>query len=226
MKKLIALVMALAIIASFAACGTEKDETENTTTQNTENTVEDTTPDTTDKVAEETEDQLVISESTEAVEIMEYAWAAMGAEHQPAVIGGHFSAEYTTGPATYELTYAEDLAATLLLPEDQMDKVADAATAVHMLNANSMTAGVIKLTEGTDVKAFADAVADRISNNQWMCGFPEKMAVIQINDDYLFIAYGLYELIDPMVEGLDDTWTMNELYNRSLMEETTEEIVE
>ena len=85
-----------------------------------------------------------------------------------------------------------------------------------MLNANSLTAGVIKLSEGTDVKAFADAVADRISNNQWMCGFPEKMTVIQINEDYLFIAYGLIELLDPMVQGMGDNWTVNELYNRTL----------
>lgn len=226
MKKLIALMMVLAIIASFAACGTEKKETEDTTTTTTENVTEDTTPDTTEKVTTDTDNELVIGEDTAALEIMEYAWVALGGERQPAVIGGHFSAEYTTGPYTYELTYAEDLAATLLLPEDQMDKVTDAATAVHMLNANSMTAGVIKLAEGTDVKAFADAVADRIVNNQWMCGFPEKMAIIQINEDYLFITYGLYELIDPMVEGLSSDWTMNELYNRSLMEETTEEIVE
>lgn len=224
MKKLIALMMAMAIIASFAACGTEKDKTEDT--KETENVTQDTTSEEAEKVTEDARDELDIGADTAALEIMEYAWMGMGGERQPVVIGGHFSAEYTSGPYTYDLTYAEDLAATLLLPEDQMDKVTEAATAVHMLNANSMTAGVIKLAEGTDVKVFADAVADRIVNNQWMCGFPEKMAVIQINENYLLVAYGLFELIDPMVEGLGENWAMNQLYNQSLVEEVPEEIVE
>lgn len=218
MKKLIALMMALAIVASFAACGEKKTETENTTVPTTQEVVEDTTGETTEMITggDATFDDLEIGDTTTAVEILEYAWMGMGAERQPSAIGGHFSAEYTGGPYTYELAYAEDLAATLLLPADQMDAVIDAATVVHMLNANSLTAGVIKLSEGTDVKAFADAVADRISNNQWMCGFPEKMSIIQINEDYLFVAYGLIELLDPMVQGMGDNWTVNELYNRTL----------
>ncbi len=219
MKKLIALMMALAIVASFAACGTKTDETENTTEQTTtQEIVEDTTPDTTEGVTGggATTDELEIEDTTTAAEILEYAWAGMGAEHQPAVIGGHFSAEYTHGPYTYDLAYSEDLAATLLLPEDQMDQLVDAATVVHMLNANSMTAGVVKLQEGTDVKAFADATAARISGNQWMCGFPEKLVIIQVNDDFLFVAYGLIELLDPMVNGMGANWSMNELYNQPL----------
>lgn len=219
MKKLIALMMALAIVASFAACGEKKNETENTTVPTTQEIVEDTGDEKIDTDVTgggATTGELEIGDTTTAVEILEYAWVGMGAERQPAVIGGHFSAEYTHGPYTYELTYAEDLAATLLLPEDQMDQVVDAATVVHMLNANSMTAGVVKLKEGTDVEAFADATAERISGNQWMCGFPEKMVIVQINEDYLFVAYGLYELIDPMVGGMGDNWTVNELYNRPM----------
>lgn len=229
MKKLIAMMMALAIVASFAACGTAKNETENKTDPTNQETVEDTTGEAVEEditAGDTAEDELVIGDTTAAVEILEYAWVGMGAEHQPASIGGHFSAEYTGGPYTYELAYAEDLAAALLLPEDQMDKVTDAATVQHMLNTNSLMAGVIKLSEGTDVQVFADAVADRISNNQWMCGFPEKMAVIQVNDDFLFVAYGLIELVDPMVNGMGENWIVNELYNQLLIEEETGEIVE
>ena len=120
------------------------------------------------------------------------------------------------------------LAGVLMLPTDKMDSVEDAATVVHLLNANSMTAGVVKLKEGTDVKAFADAVADRISNNQWMCGFPEWMAVVQINDNFLFIGYGLYDMINPMVVNMDSSWNAKQLYNRTLVEELpeSEEVVE
>ena len=239
MKRLLALMMALAIVATFAAC-TGKEEPKNDqetkpVAENTE-TVTDTEPEQTETGSaevEETEDatepedtmpdntdsntdHLIIDENTAAVEVLEFMWNAMGAEHQPASYGGHFSEEMQGGPYTYDLTYAEDLAATLLLPENQMDKVTDAATVVHMLNANSMTTGVLKMKEGTDVKAFAKAVSERISGNRWMCGFPEKMAVIQINEDFLFVAYGLAELVDPMINGMDNTWTVSELYNQPL----------
>lgn len=231
MKKLIALMMAFAIVASFAACGA-KNETENI--QNTQNST--TVPEDDIAIEENIGGTIAntgdykpqIDNNTAALDLLDPIWMGLGGEHQPASYGGHFSEEYTSGPATYDLTYVEDLAGVLLLPVDQLDSIEEAATVVHMLNANSLTAGVVKLKEGTDVKAFADAVADRISNNQWMCGFPEWMSVIQINDNALFIAYGLYDLVTPMVENMDSSWNTNQLYNKALVDEIfeSEEVVE
>ena len=228
MKKLIALMMALAIVASFTACG-GKNEPENTTETTTmpeegisiDENIGGTLANTGDY-------QPQISSDSTALDLLDPIWMGLGGEHQPASYGGHFSEEYSSGPATYDLTYADELAGVLMLPTDKMDSVEDAATVVHLLNANSMTAGVVKLKEGTDVKAFADAVADRISNNQWMCGFPEWMAVVQINDNFLFIGYGLYDMINPMVVNMDSSWNAKQLYNRTLVAEVTEseEVVE
>lgn len=221
MKKLIALMLALTIVVSFAACGGNDAEPENTDPQVT------TTPEeTTDVVPEDTTgenstpdatvEELEIVDTTGALEVLDYVWIGLGAEKQPATYGGHISAEYMGGPNTYDLSYAKDLAATLLLPEDQMDSVSDAATVVHFMNANIMTAGVLKLKEGTDVQAFAEAVSQRISNNQWVCGFPEKMAVIQIHDNFLFVSFGTAELVDGLVGGISENWAVNELYNQPL----------
>ena len=228
MKKLIALMMAFAIVASFAACGA-KNETENTPETTTmpeegiaiDENIAGTLGNTGDYKPQ-------IDSNSTALELLEPIWMGLGGEHQPAAYGGHFSEEYSSGPATYELTYADELANVLMLPTDKMDSVEDAATVVHLLNANSMTAGVVKLKEGTDVKAFADAVADRITNNQWICGFPEWMSVVQINDNFLFIAYGVYDLVAPMVENMDSSWNTKELYNRPLVDDVTEseEVVE
>ena len=230
MKKLIALMMALAIVASFTACGGKNEPVD---TQNTTNT---TVPEESISIEENIGGTLAntgdyqpqISSDSTALDLLDPIWMGLGGEHQPASYGGHFSEEYSSGPATYDLTYADELAGVLMLPTDKMDSVEDAATVVHLLNANSMTAGVVKLKEGTDVKAFADAVADRISNNQWMCGFPEWMAVVQINDNFLFIGYGLYDMINPMVVNMDSSWNAKQLYNRTLVEELpeSEEVVE
>ena len=230
MKKLIAMMLALAVVASFAACGAKNE------TEDKENTTNTTVPEEGISIEENIGGTLAntgdyhpqISGDSTALDLLDPIWMGLGGEHQPAAYGGHFSEEYTSGPATYELTYVDDLAATLLLPTDKLDSIEDAATVVHMLNANSMTVGVVKLKEGTDVQAFADATADRIVNNRWMCGFPERMAIVQIHENFLFIGYGLFDMIDPMVENMDQSWTMNQLYNKSLVAEPseTEEVVE
>ena len=221
MKKLIALMLALTIVVSFAACGGNDAEPENTDPQVTtvpEETTDVVPENTTgnNSTADVTLEELEIVDTTSALEVLDYVWIGMGAEKQPATYGGHISAEYMGGPNTYDLSYAKDLAATLLLPEDQMDSVSDAATVVHFMNANIMTAGVLKLKEGTDVQAFAEAVSQRISNNQWVCGFPEKMAVIQIHDNFLFVSFGTAELVDGLVGGISENWAVNELYNQPL----------
>lgn len=221
MKKLIALMLALTIVVSFAACGGNDAEPENTDPQVTtvpEETTDVVPENTTgnNSTADVTLEELEIVDTTSALEVLDYVWIGMGAEKQPATYGGHISAEYMGGPNTYDLSYAKDLAATLLLPEDQMDSVSDAATVVHFMNANIMTAGVLKLKEGTDVQAFAEAVSQRISNNQWVCGFPEKMAVIQIHDNFLFVSFGTAELVDGLVGGMSENWAVNELYNQPL----------
>ena len=59
-----------------------------------------------------------------------------------------------------------------------------------MMNANTFTGAVYHLTEGTDVTAFADAVKANILARQWMCGFPDKLLIIDVDGRYVITAFG------------------------------------
>ena len=76
------------------------------------------------------------------------------------------------------------------LPADQAAVIDDAASMVHMMNANTFTGAVYHLTEGTDVTAFADAVKANILARQWMCGFPDKLLIIDVDGRYVITAFG------------------------------------
>lgn len=222
MKKLIALMMALAMIAAFAACGNTQDDVKDTTGaagQTTDADLGETNDETTGPIAGgplEDETQPDVEDTTTANDIMDDVWGQIPEDQKPMVIGGHYSAEFTGAPNTYELAYADELAGTLLIPEAQIDFVTDASTAVHMMNANTMTVGMVKLAEGTDMQAFADAVYGRITGNQWMCGFPEKLIVSQVHEDYVLIAYGATALLDSFETVLDARWETSDFYNEAM----------
>ncbi|MBQ7117775.1 MAG: bacteriocin transport accessory protein, partial [Clostridia bacterium] len=52
-----------------------------------------------------------------------------------------------------------------------------------------------KLKEGTDVAAFAADFEAGLNGRQWMCGFPEKFAVIQTGS-FVVTAFGNGQIID------------------------------
>ena len=66
---------------------------------------------------------------------------------------------------------------------------------MHMMNANTFTCGAFHVTKSEDVTAVADSLKENILKRQWMCGFPDKLVVITV-DDYVVSAFGNGELID------------------------------
>ena len=69
------------------------------------------------------------------------------------------------------------------------DQIDDAASMVHMMNANQLTAAAYRLVDGTDAAAFAKDYKANLDSRQWMCGFPEKFVVIG-SGNYVVTAFG------------------------------------
>ena len=67
---------------------------------------------------------------------------------------------------------------------------------MHMMNANTFTAGAYHVADSADLSAVTDAIKDKVMNNHWMCGFPETLIIVQVSDSYVVSAYGNGELID------------------------------
>ena len=219
MKKIVSLVLAGVMALSLAACGNGKPAettTPETTAPITETTapiVETTVPETT---APEAETQAPAA-STGSLTVLENIWNLYGEDEKFAVIGGNIEDPVDGAPGNYDMAYAENLTWNLLVPEDQIANIDEAATMIHMMNANTFTCGVVHLVEGTDAAAFAQVMRDAIQNNQWMCGFPETMTVAVVDGEYVLIAFGVNDAMNPFMTHFAEAYAEAEiLFNEAV----------
>ena len=199
MKKLIALLMALTMVVMMAACSTGN---------NNETPATDAT---------ETTEAVNVPTVGSALEVLETIWNAYGDDEKFAVIGGNIENAVDGAPGNYDLAYAENLTYNLLVPAELIANIDDAASMIHMMNANNFTSGVVHLTEGTDVAAFTEAMHTAISTNPWICGFPEKMIVAVIDGSYVLISFGVNDAMNPFEAHLTEVYANAEIiYNEAL----------
>ena len=177
MKKIIAMLLAVMLVASMAACGG--------------NTA--TTPATTEAKVEV---------PASALEILEKVWADYADEEKFSIIGGNIEANIMDAPGNYDMAYAENLTWNLLVPEDQLPRITEAASMIHMMNANTFTCGVFRLQEGTNPAEFAAVMENAVMNNQWMCGFPEDLLIVTVADTYVVMAFGITDAMSGFTAHL------------------------
>ncbi len=188
MKKLFALVLCFAMALSLVACNTTKPvETK---------PVETTTVPTTEAAPV----------AASALEILETVWALFGEDEKFFVMGGDFDAPVDGAPGASANT--DWLTSTLLIPEDQLANVKEAASIVHGMMVNNFACGAFRV-EG-DTKAFADAMHAKISANPWICGQPEKM-VIAVIGEFVVTVYGVNDAVNPFETKLTTAYPTAEL---------------
>ena len=137
-----------------------------------------------------------------ALEILETVWNSYSDDEKFAVIGGNIEANIMDGPGNYDLAYAENMTWNLLVPEAQIANITEAASMIHMMNANTFTCGVFKLADGVTAADFGAAMKDAVLNNQWMCGFPETLLIRNFGDTYVLVAFGINDAMTPFEQHL------------------------
>ena len=175
MKKIISLILVCVMALSLVACGTK-------------------TP--AETTAPETTAPAVSVES--ALAVLENIWNLYGEDEKFAVIGGNMESPVDGAPGNYDMAYAEGLTWNLLVPEAEIANIDEAATMIHMMNANTFTCGVVHLVEGADAAAFAQVMRDAVQNNRWMCGFPETLTIAVIGE-YVLVAFGINDAMNPFM---------------------------
>lgn len=171
MKKKIALLLLTVMAISLVACG-EKD------TANNNDAAKD------GKQAES------------ALDVLQSTWETYEEENKFAAGGGDSQNMVMDEPGKFDVANTEELNGTLGFPADSAGKIDDAASLMHMMNANTFTAGAYHVTNADDVQGVADALKESIMNRQWMCGFPETLIIVKVNDNYLVSAFGNGEIIE------------------------------
>lgn len=170
MKKIIAFVLMAAMLLSITACAKQPAE---------------------EGAAAET------VEIASALELLNNVWAQYADTEKFAAAGGDASEENMTmdGPGKFGIEDASMLDVMLALPASAAEKIDDAASLMHMMNANTFTSGAYHAASSEDVAFIVDEIANNISGRQWMCGFPEELLIMTIGD-YVVSAFGAKDLLD------------------------------
>ncbi len=175
MKKLICAVLALTMALSMTACAGNS------------------APETTAPAVQETTAPSANLPGS-ALEVLENTWNAYGEDEKFAIIGGSMAAPVDGAPGAFDLA-DENISFNLLIPAEQLGNVTEAASMIHMMNANTFTGAAYRLAEGVTAADFAAAMQEAIQNNQWICGFPEELTITAIGDQFVVIAFGAADLM-------------------------------
>lgn len=143
------------------------------------------------------------------LDVLTNAWAAMGDEEKFAAAGGDSSAMVMDGPGAFDIANTEELDALLGLNADGAAKIDAAASLMHRMNANTFTCGAYSLKSGEDADAFVSALRDNIQARQWMCGFPEKLVIVTV-DNVVISMFGNGQIVDTFSAKLGGTVVVDE----------------
>ena len=180
MKKMIALVLALAAVMalSLTACAKPNDKDKPTTPSGAQK-----------------------GQPQSALEILEKVWSKYSTDEKFPATGGSEKHMKDGMPARFDVTDGEALDFELGFPKAQASEISDAASLMHMLNQNNFSCGVYHVKSSGSAEALAGKIKDNILSRQWLCGFPEKLVILTVGD-YIVSVFGAAELTDPFIAKL------------------------
>ena len=183
MKKLVALLLATAMMFTCVACGGNGGNADN--------------------------NDAVKVEITDANEILTKAWeeynASASDDMKFPIYGGNMETAVMDAPAKYDTTleYAEDtLLMSYCIPVESIAMTDDIATMMNMMMANNFTSAAYHVADAANVETVVSSIKDATLNNQWMCGFPEKLIVVTVGENYVVSAFGNGAVIDAFKAAL------------------------
>ena len=151
------------------------------------------------------------------VQVLTTVWDKFADDQKFAISGGDWDNSVMDAPGEFDATNAEALDSMLGFPQDKVEAIDAAASFMHMMNANTFTSGVYHVTNADDVSAVCDALKENIMNRQWMCGFPETLIIVTVDDNYVISAFGNGQIIETFknkISGVYDNATV--VYEESL----------
>lgn len=175
MKKLLAFILAAMMVAACVACGNTAEKGGETAG----------------------EESAVKVEIADANEILTKTWeeykASASADVQFPIAGGNVETMVMDAPAKFDVTLEgakEVLLYSYCIPTEAVDMTDDVATMMNMMMANNFTCGAYHVVDAANVETVVAGIKEATLNNQWMCGFPEKLIVVTVGENYVVSAFG------------------------------------
>lgn len=202
MKKNLSIILIPLLALSLAACGGNEGNVNNSSDNQSVSDAEesDNEPD---------EEQVSISS---ALELLTTVWGSYTDDEKFPVAGGDMSEENMTTdtPGKFGIDDAGLLDTNLGFPAASVETIDDAASMVHMMNANTFTCGAFHIKNEDDDDDLTAAIKDNIMKRQWLCGFPDKLVIVKISD-YVVSFFGEKELVDTFKTKLTDSYASAEI---------------
>ena len=175
MKKFLTLLLTAAMTLSLAACGSKNDGNANGGD----------------------------SQPADALALLNTVWSSNADDDKFAVVGGDYDEANMTedAPGRFGVEDGDTLDSMLGFPAADADKLADAASLSHMMNANTFTCGAFHVANADDVSSIAEDIHSEISGKHWMCGFPDKM-FLATNGNLIVSVYGNEDLVNTFRDKL------------------------
>lgn len=172
MKKFTALLLALVMVLSLAACGAKNDASTD------------------------------IADSTT---LLSNVFAAYAEAEKFPIGGGTAENMVMDAPGALDVADAETMDFMVGFPMANAAMIDDAASAMHMMNANTFTAGAFRVTDSGNVETVVKALQENIQARQWMCGIPEGLVIYTVGN-YVVSAFGAQQLLDTFTAHLTATF--------------------
>ena len=176
MKKLVAILLCATIGISVIGCGNKKEPENGAGTA---------------------------SKYESALDVLTTVADAYAEDQKFPMAGGDSENMSTEGPAAFDISKTEELTTSLTLPESEIKHIDDAASLVHMMNANIFTGAAYHLTDDADMKDFSKAVEESVLSKQWICGMPDTLVILKADDEYVVTAYGEAEIMETFKENAE-----------------------
>ncbi|MBQ9982236.1 MAG: bacteriocin transport accessory protein [Oscillospiraceae bacterium] len=163
--------------------------------------------------------QTEVAKVEDTLELLNSVWANYKDEEKFACGGGDFSEENMTmdAPGKYSVEDKEAVDASLGIPAANVDMIDNAASLVHMMNANTFTGAAYHVKKTDDVSPLADAIKENILARQWMCGIPELYVIFRV-DDCLVTAFGETSIINTFKTKVTETYKNAEVLHEGAIE--------
>lgn len=172
MKKFFSLLLAMMMILTVVACGDKNSQNSGSVNSTPAVTIAD------------------------PLEILTTVWNTYKEDELFSVFGGDYTNNVADAPGVFNLNDITTTETMLLVPEASASLIDKAASLFHMMNVNTFTCGAFHVKDSSTVQTFVDGVKANITGNQWMCGFPDTLIMVQVGEDYVVSAFGDQELIN------------------------------
>ena len=176
MKRTLSLMLALVMAVSLMACG-KKDDGKNN--------------------ADAPADSLAL---------LTKVWDSYTDDEKFPAAGGDYETSVDDAPGAFDPSNADNLNFLLTVPTEDASLIDDAASLMHMMNANTFTCGAYHLSDDVSAADVASSLRDNIMNRQWMCGFPDKLVVITMGQ-FVVSVYGAEDLVDTFRDKLQNCFS-------------------